>query len=267
MFALVPETVRRPIKQGLLWGRHAFGFYQSESQIAADAQRFWTSDHQARSPGDYHERGAGPFVDDAAWQDLGRGHFDLFEGFARQCNFARPMQRILEWGCGGGANAVHFARDTHEFIGVDLSAEILKECAAQLHREGFDRFVPVEVDVSDIAPVVQRFTGSCDLFLCTYVYELLPSRAHGLRLLAAAHDMLRKGGMAFIQIKYDTGELRTRARPWDYARHMSQNTTYRIDEFWIEAIRLGFSPCGVHLVPRPKAIDDERYAYFALIKV
>jgi hypothetical protein len=72
--------------------------------------------------------------------------------------------------------------------------------------------------------------------------------------------------MAVIQIKYDTGELRTRARGWNYAQHVANNTTYRIDEFWLEAARLGLTPRGVFLMPVASVVADERYAYFALLK-
>lgn len=267
MQMVIPSLLRRPLSKGAFWLRHRFGLYQSEAQMATDAQRYWTRADGAPKPGDYHERGAGPFAgDDNAWRSLGQEHFALFEAFARQAELPRPMQRALEWGCGGGANAMHFAPDAAEFVGVDLSPEILQECGEQLRREGFENFVPVAVDVTDITPVVQRFAGTCDLFLCTYVYELLPTKAHGLRLLSSAHDLLRPGGMALIQIKYDTGETHTRARQWDYARHVANNTTYRIDEFWTEAINRGFKPCGVHLVPKATNVPDERYAYFALIK-
>lgn len=267
MRQLLPATLRGPLRQGMMWSRHRLGLYQSEARLAADAQLYWTQTSGAPTPGNYHERGAGPFADDdAAWQGIGREHLAIFEGFARQVEFTRALRRVIEWGCGGGSNALSFAPKTDEFVGIDVSPQILEECTAQLQRAGLDNFSPVLVDVTDIEPVVQRFAGSCDLFLCTYVYELLPSKTHGLRLLAAAGEMLRPGGMALIQIKYDTGELRTRARRWDYARHVANNTTYRIDEFWVEAARLGLIPRGVFLMPVAAVVADERYAYFALLK-
>ena len=40
----------------------------------------------------------------------------------------RPLQRVLELGCGAGANASHLRRSL-EVVGVDLAPAMLKECA------------------------------------------------------------------------------------------------------------------------------------------
>jgi SAM-dependent methyltransferase len=241
--------------------------YQSDDRIAADAQRYWTGAPGGDvPPQNFHWRGSGMFEDDAVWLAVGRQHFELFEAFARMVGFARPAGRVIEWGCGGGANAVHFARDAGEFVGVDVSRPALDECGRQLAREGLGNFVPVLVDVADPGPVVRRFAGRCDLFLCTYVFELLPSEAHGARLLGAARDLLRPGGMALVQVKYATGDLRTRSRRWAYARDVANMTTYRVDAFWALAQAAGLTPRAVTLVPEQPMVRDERYAYFLLTR-
>lgn len=265
------RTLLRPfarrLKTAARLARHGLRLYESDDRLAADAQRYWTGRPGTDVPSqNFHCRGSGMFADDAVWLAVGRQNFELFEAFARMAELPRPARRVIEWGCGGGANAVHFAPEADEFVGVDVSPSALDECGRQLAHVGLSNFTPVPVDVRDPDPVVRRFAGQCDLFLCTYVFELLPSPSHGTRLLSAARDLLRPGGAALVQIKYATGDVRTRSRRWGYARDVANMTTYRIDEFWTLAQAAGLTPRAVSLVPEQPMVDDERYAYFLLVK-
>ena len=260
----VLQPLSRQLRYSGHWLRQYLRVYQSPARLAADAQQYWV-----RGPGDapgqnFHWRGAGMFADDAAWLAVGRAHFELFEQFARMVGFARPVRHVIEWGCGGGANAVHFAREAEWFTGVDVSPAALKECERQLLREGLANFTPVLTAVADpegaAAPLRQ-----CDLFLCTYVFELLPTPEHGERLLRVARNLLRPGGMAFVQVKYATQDVRTLPRRAGYRRNPANMSTYRLEEFWNLAVDACFQPKAVTLVPRQPLVDDERYAYFLLM--
>ncbi len=70
--------------------------------------------------------------------------------------------------------------------------------------------------------------------------------------------------MAMIQVKYRTAEHRTASRRWGYVKNLAHNTTYGIDEFWLEAEASGFRPKLLSLVPKQPLVREERYAYFAL---
>ena len=261
------RPLARRVRDSGRWVRHSLHLYQSPDRLAADAQDYWTgTPGEAVPQHNFHWRGSGLFEDDAVWLAVGQQHFDLFNAFAKMTDFPRPVRRVLEWGCGGGANAVHFAREADAFVGIDVSQPALDEAARQMTREGMSNFTPALIDVRDYAAVVKPLAGSIDLFLCTYVFEVLPSQQHGIDLLKTAYDLLRPGGMALIQIKYSTGEVRTRSRQWGYAADFANMTTYRIDEFWQITQRLGFTPRAVSLVPEQPMVRDERYAYFALMK-
>ena len=106
--------------------------------------------------------------------------------------------------------------------------------------------------------------SDCELFLCFYVFELLPTPEYGLRLLNIARQLLVPGGVAVIQIKYSTSDRWTKSHVRDYHRNVANMTTYAIDEFWIHAAGAGFEPRSVALVPKNRL--DERYAYFALAR-
>ncbi|SDU10663.1 Methyltransferase domain-containing protein [Amycolatopsis keratiniphila] len=240
----------------------AIGLRQPESRISADAQNYWRQPSGPRWSADSHWRDSSAFRGNDLWQKIGQEHLALFEAGARMTEFARPWKRVVEWGCGGGANAVRFAPRAGEFIGVDISTESLAECGKQVANACDTPFLPVIIEVAEPEAALGKIDGECDVFLSFYVFELIPTPEYGERLLRIAHELLAPGGLALIQIKYDAGTWRTRPRRRSYARGLADMTTYRVEEFWQIAARCGFTPEAVHLVPRNEL--DERYAYFFL---
>ena len=176
----------------------------------------------------------------------------------------RRVERSIGAG-GGGANAVHFAPLCEEFIAVDVAAESLAECERQVAAVCDTPVKRVLIKTEDPeAAVVSLGKETCDLFVCFYVMELVPSRAYGLRVLAIAHQLLRDGGVAVIQVKYSNADRMSRPRRRAYTRRLADMTTYAIDELWVEASEIGLVPTAVYLVPRNEL--DRRYAYFLMTK-
>lgn len=240
------------------------GFRQSESRIAADSQRYWARTDGKRWAANSHWRAAPEFGDGELWSRIGREHLELFERGARMAGFTRPWDRIVEWGCGGGANAVHFAPRAKEFIGVDISLETLDECTKQVAAVCGTPFQAVPIDVAHPEKATGLISGQCDIFLCLYVFELLPTPEYGARILRIARELLAPGGLALIQVKYDDGRWSTGPRRRSYTTAVAEMTTYPIPTFWQLAENCGFTPEMVHLVPKNEL--DERYAYFLLSK-
>ncbi|MFK0244704.1 class I SAM-dependent methyltransferase [Amycolatopsis azurea] len=273
-----PGTSRRPWEVAVAHGKRlavtaedllqrtlsAAGLRQPDSTIAADAQDYWRRPNGSRWAADSHWREAPAFRGTDLWDRIGVDHLDLFEAGARMAGFSRSWDRVIEWGCGGGANAVRFAPRAKEFIGVDISRDSLAECGRQIESVCDTAFLPVAVEVADPESALGDIDGVCDVFLCFYVFELIPSPEYGERLLRVAHDLLAPGGLALIQIKYETGDWRTKSRRRSYRRGLANMTTYSIHGFWELAGRCGLVPRGVRLVPRNEL--DERYAYFFLSK-
>ena len=73
--------------------------------------------------------------------------------------------------------------------------------------------------------------GSCDLFLCLYVMELVPSKQYGLRLLDTAAELLAPGGLALVQTKYSTNASSSRSRRRVPPARSRGHDDYPIDEF------------------------------------
>jgi SAM-dependent methyltransferase len=266
---LLLKRVIRPVYQRVrtleAWARHHLGVVQPESKLKEEAQRFWNSDDK-RIRQFSHWKGAGIFADASRWQEMGAQHLELYLQFKRMMGVQSPPERVVEWGCGGGANAVHFAPIAVEFVGVDISQENLAECERQLAQRGVNNFIPHLIDTARPEDVSKRMPGPCDLFLCTYVFEVLPSPEYGLQVLAIAFELLANDGMAIIQVKYAKDGWSTQPKRFGYRHNFTTMTTYRIDAFWTAAERIGFTPKAVTLVPCQPLNGNGDYAYFLLHK-
>lgn len=241
----------------------AAGVRQSQQRLAADAHAYWSKPEGGRWKSDSHRRDSSVFTGSDLWATLGERNMAMVERSARAIRFDRTWDRVVEWGCGGGANAIHFAPRTKEFIGIDGSQATLDECERQIEAVRDTQWTGVLIRVADPEAAVTRVPPA-DLWLCYYVFELIPSREYGERLLNVAHRMLAPGGLAHIQIKYTDGTWASRPRMWRYRSAIADMTAYRIDEFWDLATRAGFVPELVEL--RPKDELDKRYAYFTLLR-
>lgn len=240
------------------------GLTESGAKLTREAQDYWRTPSGENWKSNSHWRDADAFAENDLWSEVGRGHLELFDRLAQVCGEPPRFGTVLEWGCGGGANAVHFAPRSSRFVGVEISQPSLDECARQVEATCATPFVPILIDGDDPESVVDRLDGTCDVFLCFYVFELIPSPEYDARLLGIAERVLGDGGVALIQFKYETGAFLTRPRRRDYRRDPAAMTTYRIEAFWTLAQHCGLQPQVLHLVPRNEL--DERYAYLLLTK-
>jgi SAM-dependent methyltransferase len=177
-----------------------------------------------------------------------------------------PLKRIVEWGCGGGMNAVHFGPLVDEFYGVDISSASLDECRRQMTEAGLHNFRPVLIDAANPEAALEQVEGQCELLLSTYVFELLPTPEYGLRVLRIAYELLAPDGIVMVQVKYNEGDWKTRSQGWAYIKSLAWNATYRIEEFWQATEKCGFTPKMITLLPKQPLVNDRNYAYFLLQK-
>lgn len=229
-----------------------------------DSQRFWNDPRKGDLKALMHWRGEGPFSDEEVWFDLGRCHREMLERAARWAELELPVEGIVEWGCGGGMNAVAIAPLASRYYGVDLNEESLEECVRQVEAESAGLCVPVLIDAGTPEDAVARIDAPCDLFFSSYVFELIPTPAYGLRIMQIAHDLLRPGGVALVQVRYHSGIGLVSESRSAYERNWVSSTSYTIDGFWQSCEEVGFEPMYVTLVPVQPELDESRYAYFAL---
>lgn len=242
------------------------GIHQAENRITADAQRFWRDRAHSSWHDDSHLREAPIFQGNDLWSEMGSRHLQLLQQ-GRRLTGHRPeagLGRVVDWGCGGGVNAVQLAPLAQQIIGVDVSTETLAECAERVAETSTTPFQPVLIDVAEPESALARITEPCDAFVSFYVFEIFPTPEYGERILRIAHSLLAPHGLALIHIAYDTGSWRTRPRRRDYRWNPSAMTTYPLDGFWQMARLCGMTPQWLHLLPTDAV--GERYAYVLLQK-
>ncbi|MDD7941043.1 class I SAM-dependent methyltransferase [Actinomycetospora lutea] len=242
----------------------AVGLQHSERRLIGEAAGYWADEGAPTWRDDSHWRGAS-VIDDEMFDKIGSAHASLYDQLAAMVGSGTDLGRVLEWGVGGGANAVQFAPRADSFIAVDVNAASTAEAARHVRSVCSTPVTEIVVDLADPESALQRVPSeSLDLFVCLYVLELVPSPEYGMRLMRIASAMLRPGGLAFVQIKYDNGSLSTRAFRRNYRRNSSNMTTYSLDGFWGDVADLGLDPVGMVLVPENDL--DRRYAYLLVQK-
>lgn len=240
---------------------NVLGGERRRTRIADQASEYWSTPTNTLWESNSHWRdalGADVFV------EVGNDHWTMYQTFARALDIAAPGT-VIEWGAGGGANAVAFAPHADKFIAADIAAGSLDECVRQV-RSVCD--TPVDsrhIDLAEPEKAAVGLTATCDTFLCLYVIETTTGPDEVERILRIAADVLVPGGMAFVQMKYHTGDRRTRGRAGlAYTRNIALTTTFTIEEFWSLTAECGLEPELVKLVPQNRL--DARYAYYALSK-
>ncbi|MGH3643588.1 MAG: methyltransferase type 11, partial [Mycobacterium sp.] len=74
---------------------------QGISRRIADARNYWSTSSGEAWPSDSHWRNG---LGDEAWLEVGRDHLSIFHRFATGLDLPSSPGRVIEWGCGGGAN-------------------------------------------------------------------------------------------------------------------------------------------------------------------
>jgi methyltransferase family protein len=239
---------------------------QSDALLVRESQLYWQDQSNESLESFSHWRGKGPFIKDELWLGLGKFHLELFEKAASWSGMRLPVERIVEWGSGGGMNAVHFASHARQFYGVDISSDSLMECAKQVAPVEAGVFIPILIEAAHPEVVCSQISRPIDLFLCTYVFELIPSPEYGLKIMQIAHGLLRSGGIALVQLRYHTGLFHELSKRRNYAKNMVHMTSYALDEFWTACQGIGFTPLFIKLLPKQPELNESRYAYYAMVK-
>ena len=232
---------------------------ESLNQLARDAGSYWSSSKQNEFLRDQsHWLGHGRFANIETWKKIGVTSKGMVEQLCFLANRQEPIIRMIEWGPGGGSNAVSFAPNIKTFFGVDISEPNLMECGKQLEKIGFQDFRPVLINPSQPEAVLAEITVPCDLFLSTAVYQHFPSKEYGRTVTKTAANLLAPNGIALIQIRYDNASKKYSPKNRNYKSNAKFFTSYTIDEFWQIASSVGFIPLSVLLNP------SVNYAYFFL---
>lgn len=239
---------------------------QSHATIEDMAHRFWSASRSIEVV-----RELSHWLDIEIWKtddrllQYAKSHLDMFVELCEKNS--RPlfdMQSMMEWGPGGGANAVVFAPYMKRFVGVDISLPNLEECIRQLAARKLLQktlFSPIIVDISTPETALELLHARVDFFLSTAVYQHFPSMDYGIRVTKIANKALKPGGLAVIQTRLNDGTEAYRSKNEDYVKKYAAFTCYTEAEFTHIAEDCGFEVQGTH----HKA--DVRYVFYLLKKI
>lgn len=152
------------------FGLTRLGLPQSETRLAKDAQAYWGAANQDGWRSHSHWRDGDAFAKEQTWRRIGEGHLALYQRLALAATGTDPLTgrgRVIEWGCGGGTNAVAFAPHVDEFIGVDVSRASLTECATQVGNACATPFTPIFVDLAYPERAAREVTDATCFCACT----------------------------------------------------------------------------------------------------
>ena len=245
--------------------RNLFGWVQSDEQLIDESRDHWNAPPSRRLKSQAHWKEGHAFDSPGVWDRLGSQHRELLLRAAEEAGLDK-LCRVVDWGCGGGLNAVRIAADVQSYFGVDVSKQTLDECKRQVSKTEIASFEPILIDAADPEACLKAIDEPCDAFLCTYVFELLPSREYGWRIVRLAHSLLRPGGVALLHIRY-SDKLSQQSRPWNYSRNLAHNTTFTLEEFRSGVAKIGFEKLFEEVIAKQDDLNERRYAFFALKRI
>ncbi|KKN59093.1 hypothetical protein LCGC14_0545730 [marine sediment metagenome] len=226
------------------------------SQILSEVNSFW---HSENNPSDYirsfsHFQDYGKWKNKELWDKLGLDNLERLETL-KMLSGKSEVVNMIEWGVGGGSNAVKFSKEI-DFYGVDISRDSISECKRQLklvHNRNFDsQLIHIQIENPELVP---ELIPKVDFFLCTSVFQHFPSPEYGANVAEIAYDILKDDGIALIQIKY--GEHQNY---FNYNENFARFTLYPIPLFWALMTQIGFKVLAITLETKTF------YAYYYLKK-
>ena len=110
--------------------------------------------------------------------------------------------RVLELGCGVGANLIPMAvqNPDSEFVGVDLSGRSIEFGSSQIAALGLTNISLRHASITDVTPGYGLF----DYIVSHGVYSWVPAEVRD-RMLAIIHDNLRPQGVAYVSYNAHPG--------------------------------------------------------------
>lgn len=220
--------------------------WNNTDQILSEVSSFWNGDDK---PDDFiktlsHFQDFGKWKkEDPLWDKIGLDNLARLETL-KTLSGKTKVDSMLEWGVGGGANAVKFSKEIDFFYGTDISLDSISECEEKLKAEGSNcvyQLTHIQIEKPDI---VYELVPKVDFFLCTSVFQHFPTQEYGASIAHIAYQMLKDDGIALMQIKY--GE-HTNYFNYDYNTHYATFTLYPLPLFWALMEQIGFKVLAVTL--------------------
>jgi hypothetical protein len=254
----------------------------SEEKLVDDAYMYWNrSDAWTQKVS--HWRGS-PRTPVGKWEKIGEENWTRFEKLVYLAGQdLEGFRKMVEWGCGGGANVARFAQHFKHVYGIDVSEETLHEADSQMARLKLaDRFwpFPIHADFPHHVRSMQKADSlpvrgclrehyphignqhDMDFFLSTSCFQHFPSKSYAEKVLRMAYWLLCDHGLALIQARLDDGGSYHAPKDHDYCGGNNRNAirfmSHTVEEFTGMCNRAGFN-----LLCEPE-MQKANYMYFYL---
>jgi len=206
-----------------------------------------------------HWRGEGGWTK-VRWKAHGEKHVEMWKRFSEQeREVVMPFESMtmVEWGVGGGANVAAFAPYCKRIYGIDVSVRNLSESLDRMP-DGSGKYTTMLI--SSKRSEFQTGLSDIDFFLSTMTFQHFPSKEYGVRVVKVAHDLLKPGGWALIQIRYVYDSSNVPESETDEPYSWSTNVAWSIAEFMSMCQAMSFEPRRTEIETGPS------YAYFHLVR-
>jgi ubiquinone/menaquinone biosynthesis C-methylase UbiE len=110
-------------------------------------------------------------------------------------DYVKPGDKVLDFGCGNGRLAGFLENGYKEFVGVDISEELIN-IAKQKYSNEKNRFVKLSSDFSELPFKDNHF----DVVFSIAVFHHFPSEEYSLRIAKELHRVLKPGGKIVVTV-------------------------------------------------------------------
>lgn len=177
---------------------------------------------------------------------------------------AAAKGNALEWGCGGGPNVIALARSFPRVWGLEIAAPTLEECRRQVKMRGGTNFNGILIESGRPESALKMIgEESLDFILSIEVFQHFPSKEYTARVLRVMNAILKRGALAWVQVRDFDGSPKLRQKESDYAANMIYMTSFTIGEFSRMIEDCGF---GLLWHGRDEQAEGDDHAYYLLRK-
>jgi hypothetical protein len=239
----------------------------SPVKLLHDNRVYWERAGSDSKISDYaHWKNVGRFKNAKAWSRIGEENFTRYKKLLKLmggCG-AEKLDSMVEWGVGGGANAVVFGDAVDFFYGIDIARSSLDESRKQMDAIGLgQKYFPLIADKDVVGNILQLSPKGIDFFLSTATYQHFPHVAYAKYVTTSAFKILRPGGLALIQTRYADGSrfYATKTRDYGVGKNAIRFLSFNVNEFALLCEKIGFK------VLMTETVDRINYCYYYLQKI
>jgi ubiquinone/menaquinone biosynthesis C-methylase UbiE len=207
------------------------------SEIERDAYSFWNEQSQSIRHLS-HIYLADKSQDNHDLDSFSSLNAQVFDNFAQSLSKDCTKLVALEWGCGGGANAVELCKKFKKIFLVDISEQSIAACKERLESAGVSNFEFIHL--STLRDFEKLKNIRVDAIFSTAVFQHFPSKEYAREVLLEMSKILSSKGFIMIQVRQVIEAELPKEKVMQYAKEAIVAITFSGDEFCGYLAHAGF---------------------------